>query len=113
MKRARSEFNEVSQDNGKVSKSLYEKVNFEVCSDLTYLGNVIMEALRLYPVVTFTSLLWFENGAQLGPLYLQPKESFVVNIFGLHRNGDYWQRPTEFLPDRFDPSHPLSKTPQG
>ena len=58
-------------------------------------------------------MLWFENGAQLGPLYLQPKETFVLNIFGLHRNANYWQRPEEFLPDRFDSSHPLSKTPSG
>ena len=72
-----------------------------------------MEALRLYPVVTCTSFLWFEHGAKLGPLYLQPKESFLVDIFGLHRNGDYWQRPKEFLPDRFDALHPLSKTPTG
>ena len=32
---------------------------------------------------------------------------------GLHLNGNQWQRPYEFLPDRFDPNHPLSRTPAG
>ena len=32
---------------------------------------------------------------------------------GLHRNGNQWQRPHEFLPDRFDPTHELSRTPSG
>lgn len=31
----------------------------------------------------------------------------------LHRNPEQWQRPTEFLPERFDNSDPLSLTPDG
>jgi len=37
----------------------------------------------------------------------------TINIFGLHRNANQWQRPTEFLPDRFDPDCELSKTSDG
>ena len=31
----------------------------------------------------------------------------------MHRNSTQWQRPYEFLPDRFDADHPLSLTPSG
>ena len=32
---------------------------------------------------------------------------------GLHYNGNEWQRPKEFLPERFDMSSKLSLTPDG
>ena len=34
-------------------------------------------------------------------------------MIGLHFNKDYWQRPREFIPERFDNSNPLSLTPRG
>ena len=35
------------------------------------------------------------------------------NILGLHFNKNEWQRPYEFLPERFDNANPLSLTPNG
>ena len=37
----------------------------------------------------------------------------LVNFMGLHYNTDHWQRPKEFLPQRFDPSDPLYLSPSG
>ena len=37
----------------------------------------------------------------------------IILAWGCHRNGNYWQSPLEFLPDRFDPEHELSRTPSG
>ena len=34
-------------------------------------------------------------------------------MYGLHRHKGYWQHPERFEPDRFDPKHPLSLTPDG
>ena len=36
-----------------------------------------------------------------------------INYDGLHFNPREWQRPREFLPDRFDHENPLSLTPDG
>ena len=36
-----------------------------------------------------------------------------MNINALHHNANEWQRPYEFLPDRFDHTNPLSLTPSG
>lgn len=90
LSRTRAEFKKVCEDNGETRETLSENVTFDLCSDLEYLGNVILEALRLYPVATGTSPYWFENGAKLGNLYMQPKETFFINVYGLHRNGNYW-----------------------
>ena len=34
-------------------------------------------------------------------------------VHGLHFNSNEWQRPYEFLPERFDNANPLSLTPKG
>ena len=40
-------------------------------------------------------------------------DKLFVNFHALHLNADEWQRPLEFLPERFDLDHPLSNTPKG
>jgi cytochrome P450 len=37
----------------------------------------------------------------------------ILDLGGLHKNKDEWQRPSEFLPERFDEEHELSKTSSG
>lgn len=37
----------------------------------------------------------------------------TINIYGLHRNNKQWQRPHDFLPDRFDPASSFYLTPSG
>ena len=37
----------------------------------------------------------------------------VVNFYQLHYNPSEWQRPNEFLPQRFDPTDALYLTPSG
>ena len=36
-----------------------------------------------------------------------------MDLYGLHYNSKEWQRPQEFLPERFDHTHPLYLTPSG
>ena len=36
-----------------------------------------------------------------------------MNIFWAHKNPNEWQKPDEFHPERFDPSHEMAKTPSG
>ena len=50
---------------------------------------------------------------RLGKFTFRKGDSLIVNFSGLHRNSDEWQRPHEFLPQRFDASDPLSHTPGG
>lgn len=50
---------------------------------------------------------------KFGWLSMKANQIFLFNMVGLHLNGKQWQRPFDFLPDRFDPSHELSRTPDG
>ena len=94
--------------------SIEEKLTLENLSELTYLGYVIQECLRLNSPATGTSMYSFDRDTQLGPkLRVRAKDQIIVNMVGLHINSTQWQRPLEFLPDRFDMSHPLSKKPDG
>ena len=40
-------------------------------------------------------------------------DEFMINACGLHFNAKEWQRPYEFIPERFNPSSPLSLTVDG
>ena len=113
LKRARSEYEQVVK-NLDPSATQKDRLSFEQLSDLTYMGYVINESLRINPVAVFTTMYYFENDTKLSDkLTVKANDNLLINIAGLHRNADYWQRPNEFLPDRFDPSHPLSKSPNG
>lgn len=36
-----------------------------------------------------------------------------LNVYGMHFNETQWQKPTEFIPERFDLDSPYSLTPTG
>ena len=113
MKRARDEFAEVTGHEGDVDKALKD-FSLDNCYDLTYMGYVMMEALRLNPPAPTTSMYEFERDTKLGGrLNVKAGENILVNMIALHRNKHQWQRVGEFLPDRFDQAHPLSRTPKG
>ena len=80
---------------------------------MTYVGYVVQEALRISPVAPTSSPHCFDRDTKVGSIFVKARESISINILGLHMNANQWQRPAEFLPDRFDPLHPLSKTPKG
>ena len=51
--------------------------------------------------------------AKVGKYDVKAGDNFIINMNGLHKNRAEWQRPMEFLPERFDPTDPLSLTPAG
>ena len=74
---------------------------------------VISEALRVFPPVPCSSFYMVTQDTKLGNYNFRKGDSLILNFSGLHMNPDEWQRPTEFLPRRFDTSDPLSLTPAG
>ena len=77
------------------------------------LGYVFQETLRLNPVAPNSTLQGVAKDTKFAWLTIKANQDFIFNMNGLHLNGNQWQRPLEFLPDRFDPSHELSRTPDG
>ena len=114
LNRVRTEFETAFKSRGiSYDEFITKDLSLDFCSDLNYLSYVIQEALRLSPVVPLSSPLYFEKDTKIGNIHVKADTSMYINILGLHMNGKQWQRPDEFLPDRFDPSHPLSRTPSG
>jgi len=77
---------------------------------LKYLGAVIKEGMRLYPVAPFVvrrvvgeDMVIEREDAEGGreKVRLTKGTLGVVWIHGLHRNDKYWARPDEFLPERW------------
>ena len=50
---------------------------------------------------------------KLSKFDVSKEDTVEVNIEALHFNQNEWQRPYEFLPERFDMNHELSLTPAG
>ena len=40
-------------------------------------------------------------------------QAFAIDANALHYDRTQWQKPQEFIPERFDPSSPMSLTPSG
>ncbi|MGB4847905.1 MAG: cytochrome P450, partial [Saprospiraceae bacterium] len=63
--------------------------------------NVIEESLRLYPPAWVTDRISLEEDHVLD--YTLPKgTTWVIYIRGMHRNPAYWDKPDEFIPDRWN-----------
>jgi cytochrome P450 family 4 len=89
----------------------------EHLQDLPFLNNVINEALRFQaPVHNTTKMELSEDCSIKGTdstFNLRKGAAIYIDILGLHFNATEWQRPHEFLTDRFDTESPLYKRPDG
>ena len=50
---------------------------------------------------------------KIGDMWFKKGDIFEVNFTALHYDKVQWQRPHEFIPERFDCTNPLSLKPNG
>ncbi|PIA38495.1 hypothetical protein AQUCO_02800301v1 [Aquilegia coerulea] len=79
------------------------KVEEEDIQHMYYLKLVVMESLRLHPPV---ALLPMETTTitNVNSYHVPAKTNVVVNIWAIHRDPNLWERPEEFIPERFSNS---------
>jgi len=77
-------------------------------AELPYLKQVVQESMRIYPPVWGIARKSADETKFNG--YRIPKNSYIaISIFGLHRHPDFWHKPEEFDPSRFDSSQQQSR----
>ncbi|XP_025269073.1 cytochrome P450 4C1-like [Camponotus floridanus] len=106
--RVRAEVDTVMQENE-------GKLNMRLLQNLSYLDRCLKEALRLYPSVNFI-LRKTGNAVKLQSYIVPVGTSICLNIYGVHRDPNFWPNPEVFDPDRFLPEkkknrHPYSYIP--
>ncbi|KAK7590720.1 hypothetical protein V9T40_002333 [Parthenolecanium corni] len=81
----------------------------DICQ-MKYLEMVIKESLRLYPTVPFIGRELIEDVVLGG--YRVPAGAVVqINIYQLHRNAKYYEKPNEFYPEHFTQENSSSRHP--
>lgn len=81
---------------------------------ISYVNLVMSEAMRLFPAAWTVSRELTETMTYKS--YTFPKGScFIMPQYLLHRHPAYWEKPNEFIPERFreNPRHPFAYFPFG
>ncbi|MEU5903155.1 cytochrome P450 [Micromonospora sp. NPDC047527] len=76
---------------------------FEDLARLRFIGQVISEAMRLYPPVWMLSRI-AQGPDVIGGYDVPAGADVLICPYTLHRHPDFWEEPERFDPDRFDPS---------
>lgn len=69
--------------------------------DLTFTGQVIDEALRLYPPAAFLARIALEHDRLCGRPII-PGDILMLPIYALHRHEQLWENPDAFDPSRME-----------
>ncbi|XP_011701419.1 PREDICTED: cytochrome P450 4C1-like isoform X1 [Wasmannia auropunctata] len=104
----RKEIDTVMQENGR-------KFTTKSLQSLSYLDRCIKETLRLYPSGYQISRVTGED-VKLQSYLVPAGTTVLLNIYGVHRDPNFWPNPEIFDPDRFLPEksrnrHPYSYLP--
>lgn len=81
--------------------------------ELDYCNQVMLEGLRILPASPQSQYYECTDDVKLGKFKFDKGDLFAVVIEPFSYNPTQWQRPLEFLPERFDHNDPLYLTPDG
>ncbi|XP_070168055.1 cytochrome P450 4C1-like [Polyergus mexicanus] len=106
--RVRIEVDTAMQENG-------GKLTMRSLQNLPYLDRCLKESLRLYPTAFFI-LRDVQEDVKLYSYVVPAGTILYLNIYGVHRDPNFWPNPEVFDPDRFLPEriqnrHPYSYLP--
>jgi len=95
-------------------KSYLDKaVSLEATMEFEHLNRVMNEALRFEcPASSATGVTLLED-VQLGKYHFKKGDVILNFLHGVHHNENEWQRPYEFIPERFDHTSKLSLNSEG
>lgn len=87
-----------------------QQITRKMISKMSYLDAVIKESMRMYPVAPFIVRRLQEDisipsESDDGTMSLPAGSSALIWIYSLHRNPKFWDKPDDFMPERWiDPN---------
>ncbi|XP_067215787.1 cytochrome P450 4C1-like isoform X1 [Linepithema humile] len=85
-----------------------EKIDAKRLTSIRYLNMVIQETLRLFPVAPIIARQ-LTGDIKLESCVLPNGCYVLIPVFTIHRNPAYWNKPEEFIPERFSPENSSSR----
>lgn len=96
-----------------ISDDFMTKLTTDVVEDFSFTRNCFYESMRLHPPAPLSSTSCFSKDITINGVHFPKDSAFYINITNMNRDSEEWQRPDEFLPDRFDSESPLYARPDG
>ncbi|GMN52135.1 hypothetical protein TIFTF001_021292 [Ficus carica] len=78
------------------------KVDMNDINQMDYLKNVVKEVMRLHPPLALLVPRETTESIQLRGYDIPAKTRVIINAWAIHRHPDFWDRPEEFIPERFE-----------
>ncbi|KAL5549274.1 hypothetical protein UlMin_004505 [Ulmus minor] len=94
MKKAQEEVRRVVGQKGRVDTN--------DISQMEYIKCVIKESLRLHPPTPLLLPRETSESVQIGGYHIPAKTRVLINAWAIQRDPSTWERPDEFLPERFE-----------
>ncbi|XVF49799.1 hypothetical protein PTKIN_Ptkin04bG0044700 [Pterospermum kingtungense] len=79
------------------------KIDLDDIDKLEYLKCILKETLRLHPAGAFVPRETSAN-LKLGAYDIPSNIPVMINIWAIHRDPNLWEKPDEFIPERFENS---------
>ncbi|KAF3438775.1 hypothetical protein FNV43_RR21539 [Rhamnella rubrinervis] len=79
-------------------------IDMEDINQMGYLKCVIKESLRLHPSLPLLVPRQTSESIQLGGFHIPAETTVFVNAWAIQRDPTLWDRPEEFIPERFENS---------
>ncbi|GBG61503.1 hypothetical protein CBR_g21846 [Chara braunii] len=83
------------------------KPNLEDTKDLKYLIRCINESMRLYPHPPILIRRSNESDVLPGGYRVGAGQDIMISVYNIHHSPQVWDKPEEFIPERFDLDGPI------
>ncbi|TNV80196.1 hypothetical protein FGO68_gene6044 [Halteria grandinella] len=105
-------FCEALKNGGSRIEDPIASLSIESVEGLRYFSQCFYETLRLEPPTVASGGIFTEDQEVCG-VKIRKHDFFVINMQQMHHDRTEWQRPSDFIPERFDSLNPLSLRPDG
>ena len=92
---------------------LNQIIDAKTCYNFDYLNWTLQETLRFSPPIPLINFSYFLEDMTIKGINFRKGDRFSIFTNALSKDSSQWQRPTEFIPERFDPDSPLYLTADG